>query len=92
MATRGRSGYRAYARPKGHPRFATVEGELDELLRFAPTYKLLEEASSDTALGRLGAKMSVWEVTTVYPLIFVISTANVEEETKESLCLLTFGS
>jgi hypothetical protein len=57
--------YRAFARPKGQPRFPTVEQELDALLRFAPTYRDLEEADQDTPLGRLGAKMAVWEVATV---------------------------
>ena len=35
--------------------------------------------------------MSVWEVATVYPLIFVISTADVAEETKEALYKLIYS-
>ncbi|MGB6325398.1 MAG: DUF262 domain-containing protein, partial [Methylocella sp.] len=83
--------YRAFTRPKGQPRFKTVEEELDALLRFAPTYRTLEEAGGDTALGRLGTKLAVWEVATAYPLIFTIAAAEVQEAEKEVLYRLIYS-
>jgi hypothetical protein len=83
--------YRSFTRPKGKPRFTTVEGELEALIRFAPIYRTLEEAGVDTALGRLGAKLQVWEVATAYPLVFTIAAANVEDAEKEALYRLIYS-
>lgn len=43
-----------------------MEDELEALIRFAPIYKTLEDANSQTSLGVLGAKLQVWEVATAY--------------------------
>jgi uncharacterized protein with ParB-like and HNH nuclease domain len=83
--------YRSFTRPKGTPRFNTVEEELDALIRFAPIYKALEDACADTALGRLGAKLQVWEVATAYPLVFTVAAANVEDPEKEALYRLIYS-
>jgi hypothetical protein len=83
--------YRSFSRPKGKPRFATVEDELDALLQFAPIYRVVEDANSDSALGRLGAKLQVWEVATAYPLVFAIAAADVEDEEKEALYRLIYS-
>jgi uncharacterized protein with ParB-like and HNH nuclease domain len=83
--------YRAFSRPAGAPRFSTVNDELDALIRFAPIYKTLEESEPDTSLGRLGAKLQVWEVATAYPLVFAIAVAKVDESEKESLYQLIYS-
>jgi hypothetical protein len=83
--------YRAFTRPKGQPRFKTVESELDALLRFAPSYQLLEEGAEDTSLGRLGAKLSTWEVTTAYPLIFCIASTEIDDLEKRALYQLIYS-
>jgi hypothetical protein len=62
--------YRAYARPKGKARFATVGEELDALLRFNPVYEALEKGTGDADVAWLGRKLATWEVATVYPLVF----------------------
>lgn len=68
--------YRAFARPKGHERFSTVADELRALTQFVPVYKGLEgEESSDPDISWLGNKLSIWEVTTAYPLVFQIALA-----------------
>ena len=61
------------------------------LVRFEPTYRTLEEAGGDTALGRLGTKFAVWEVATAYPLIFTIAAAEVDEAEKELLYRLIYS-
>lgn len=83
--------YRAFTRPKGKPRFETVEDELEALIRFVPIYKSLEDAVADTVVGRLGAKLQVWEVATAYPLVFTIAAAEVEEGEKEALYRLIYS-
>ena len=83
--------YRGFARPKGQPRFATVEEELDALLRFAPIYQTLEEAAGDSPLALVGAKLATWEVTTAYPLIFAIGVAEVNDNIKAHLYELIYS-
>jgi hypothetical protein len=83
--------YRAFSRPKGVPRFPTVEGELDALLRFTAPYSLLEQPNADSSIGRLGTKLNLWEVTTVYPLIFCIAIADVDEVAKDQLYRLVYS-
>jgi hypothetical protein len=51
--------YRAFSRPKGKARFPTVEAELDALVSFAPVYRELEEAHSDSDLA-IGRKLNLW--------------------------------
>ncbi|HZP10015.1 DUF262 domain-containing protein [Methyloceanibacter sp.] len=83
--------YRAFSRPKGKPRFTTVEEELDALLQFTPAYELLENGGSDSAITRLGTKLAVWEVATAYPLIFNIERANVDDAEKAALYRLIYS-
>lgn len=83
--------YRAFTRPKGKLRFKTVEDELDALIRFTPIYKLLEDGSAETQLGRLGAKLQTWEVATAYPLVFAIAAAEVEDIEKEEIYQLIYS-
>ena len=78
--------YRAFTRPKGKPRFPTVEAELEALTTFAPVYQTLEEGGgSDDALIRLGAKLNVWEVSTAYPLVFQIAASPAQMSVKADL-------
>ena len=61
--------YRAFAMPKGKPRFANVEDELKLLQHYAPLYETLEgKKSIDGSLSWFGRKMAAWQVTTVYPV------------------------
>lgn len=84
--------YRAFTRPKGKPRFATVEAELEALTNFAPVYQMLEEGGGDDeALIQLGTKLNVWEVSTAYPLVFQIATSSVAPEVKAELYKLIYS-
>ncbi|CAO4191864.1 DUF262 domain-containing protein [Methylorubrum extorquens] len=84
--------YRAFTRPKGKPRFPTVEAELEALTTFAPIYQTLEEGGGgDEALIRLGAKLNVWEVTTAYPLVFQIASSNAAASVKADLYQLIYS-
>lgn len=84
--------YRAFTRPKGRPRFATVEAELEALTTFAPIYQTLEEGGGgDDALIRLGTKLNVWEVSTAYPLVFQIAASSAEPAVKAELYQLIYS-
>lgn len=77
--------YRAFARPKGTPRFATLEAELDALLRFASVYQALEGQGEDADLAWLGDKLMLWEVSTAYPVAFAIAVADVAPQVKRAI-------
>lgn len=83
--------YRAFTRPKGKPRFATVEAELDALVAYAPIYKSLEIGGGDERLARLGAKLNLWEVSTAYPLVFQIAASDAQEQEKANLYDLIYS-
>jgi hypothetical protein len=89
--------YRAFARPKGQPRFPTVEGELDALLQFAPIYRALEGELAvpgeerDERLTSLGRKLATWEVSTAYPLVFCIAGSDATSDVKAELYRLIYS-
>lgn len=83
--------YRAFTRPKGQPRFKTVEEELDALLRFAWVYKSLEQAGDDTSVAWLGGKLQVWEVATAYPLVFTVASSDADEGEKDAIYRLIYS-
>jgi hypothetical protein len=83
--------YRAFTRPKGKQRFATVEAELDALLQFKPTYEALEQGGADESLTWLGKKLSIWEVSTVYPLVFQVAGSSIEETEKYKIYHLIYS-
>jgi len=83
--------YRAYARPKGKARFATVGEELDALLRFNPVYEALEKGTGDADVAWLGRKLATWEVATVYPLVFATAVANMDDAEKRAIYRLIYS-
>jgi hypothetical protein len=83
--------YRAFARPRGNPRFATVSEELDALLRFAPIYETLETQQGETMLAWLGRKLAIWEVATAYPLIFCVAVSDAPQAEKEAIYRLVYS-
>jgi uncharacterized protein with ParB-like and HNH nuclease domain len=83
--------YRAFTRPKGKPRFDSVEAELDALVAFAPIYRTLEEGAGDSDLAYIGAKLNLWEVSTAYPLVFRIAVSDVPATEKRRLYDLIYS-
>jgi hypothetical protein len=66
--------YRAFARPQGKERFASVSDELRALTQFVAAYETLEGVKGDDAdLAWAGQKLAAWEVTTAYPVMFQIA-------------------
>ena len=84
--------YRAFAVPKGKPRFARVEDELRMLEQHAPTYETLEgREEHDKRMAWLGRKLAAWQVTTAYPIAFQIAVDGVEEEARCKLAGLIYS-
>lgn len=74
-----------YARYKSfiaERKFASSDAELETLLRHAPTYRMLVEPAGDGALAKLARQLSVFDVTTAYPLIFVIEASDAPQPEK----------
>ena len=70
--------YRAWATPKGRPRFEAVEDELETLERYAPVYETLEgRRNEDPAIAWLGDRLRLWQNTTAYPIAFLIASPEV---------------
>ena len=86
------SEYRAFTRPNGKPRFPTVEAELGALTSFAPVYQALEQgAGQDASLIRLGTKLNLWEISSVYPLVFRIANSEADVSVKVDLYDLIYS-
>lgn len=84
--------YRAFAVPKGKPRFDDVEHELKLLERYAPLYETLEgRAEEDPALYWLGRKLADWQVTTVFPAALQIGGSDLPAEEKMHLAQLIYS-
>lgn len=84
--------YRAYAAPKGKPRFDQVEDELRVLGKYAPIYETLEGRLDDNVdLYWLGRKLAAWQVTTAYPIAMQISGSDIADDEKRSLYRLIYS-
>lgn len=84
--------YRAFAVPKGRPKFDDIKKELKLLEHYAPLYETLEgRAKADPALYRLGRKLAEWQVTTVFPVAIQIGGSKLPKEEKMRLCRLIYS-
>ncbi|MBA3810718.1 MAG: DUF262 domain-containing protein [Caulobacteraceae bacterium] len=84
--------YRAFAVPKGNPRFQDVEDELKLLEHYAPIYETLEgRRSMDPALAWFGRKMAAWQTTTVYPAAMQLGSDNVGHATRKIITRLLYS-
>jgi hypothetical protein len=84
--------YRAFAVPKGLPRFKQVEDELRVLGKYAPMYETLEgRIAEDADLHWFGRKLSAWQVTTAYPIAMQISASKIADAEKRTLYRLIYS-
>jgi hypothetical protein len=84
--------YRAFAVPKGRPRFPDVEDELKVLQRHSPVYETLEGRKGDNpTMSWLGRKLATWQVTTAYPVALQIAAANLPEEEQDRIARLIYS-
>lgn len=84
--------YRAFAAPKGRPRFSSVRDELLVLQHYAPLYETLEgRSAADETLDWLGPKFSSWQITTAYPVAMQLLNPSVSSEEREQIGRLIYS-
>ena len=84
--------YRAFAAPKGKPRFERVEDELRTLGKYSPAYETLENRiDNETDLHWFGRKLAAWQVTTAYPIALQISTSELDRGNRHALYHLIYS-
>ncbi|WP_340160745.1 DUF262 domain-containing protein [uncultured Hoeflea sp.] len=84
--------YRAFAVPKGKPRFENVEDELRLIEVYSPHYESLEGRSeADPTLYWLGRKLASWQVTTAYPVAMQIGRAELEPDERDAIARLIYS-
>ena len=84
--------YRAFAIPKGKPRFQGVEDELRVLGKYSPSYETLEgHLDEDVDLHWLGRKLAAWQVTTAYPIAMQVSGSHIDGDEKRTLYRLIYS-
>lgn len=74
--------YKAFVRER---QFASVDAELDTLVRHEPTYRALVAPGAVGPLAELARQLSVFDVSTAYPLVFVIAASDADDEEKHAL-------
>jgi hypothetical protein len=77
--------YKAFA---AHKQFASVEAEIESLLRYAGAYRLIEECDQSNALGRYGYFTSVWDTSTFHPVALWAAIQPIPDETKAAILKL----
>ena len=84
--------YRAFAVPKGRPRFPNVEDELKVLQRHSPIYETLEgRADENSTMAWLGRKLATWQVTTAYPIALQIAAAGLPDDEQDRIARLVYS-
>lgn len=77
--------YANYKSFVGGKKFESVDAELEVLLKHAPTYRKLVSPEGADSLSDIARNLAVFDVTTAYPLVFVIAGSNADDEEKSSL-------
>jgi hypothetical protein len=84
--------YRAFAMPKGRPRFPNVEDELRVLQKHAPVYETLEgRADINATIAWLGRKLATWQVTTAYPIALQVAATDLTSEEQDRIARLIYS-
>jgi hypothetical protein len=84
--------YRAFAVPKGKPRFPNVKDELNLLQKHAPIYRTLEGvARENSTMQWFGRKLAAWQVTTMYPIALQIATSGLTQNEQDQVANLLYS-
>jgi hypothetical protein len=74
--------YKSFVRDR---QFVSVDAELDTLVAHAPTYRSLVAPAGSGGLADLARQLSVFDVSTAYPLVFVIASSDADDDEKARL-------
>jgi len=76
------AGYKSFVKER---KFATVDAELEFLLKHLPTFRKLVQPKGQSAIEKVARHLAVFDVGTAYPLIFIIESSDASEEEKDRL-------
>ena len=67
--------------------YQTIEGELQDIVRYSPVYQELVEPEDDGYLSCFARRLDQWDLTTVYPVVFqIVASDEIDvHEKKEAL-------
>ena len=67
--------------------YKTIEGELQDLVRYSPIYQELVEPEDEGYLSSFARRLDEWDLTTVYPVVFqIVASDEIDDhEKKEAL-------
>ena len=74
--------YKAFVRER---KFTSVDAELDALVAHVPTYRALVTPAGGGALSDLACQLDIFDVSTAYPLVFVIAAGKANDDEKGTL-------
>src|SRR6478736_4780599 len=74
--------YKTFVRERA---FASADLELETLVRHAPTYRALVTPTGAGPLPELARQLSVFDVSTAYPLVFVVAASYADEAEKSAI-------
>jgi hypothetical protein len=74
--------YQNYARKR---QFDSVAAEIDNMIRYVPTYRVLVQPGQPNIADNIGRFLNIWDLTTFYPLVFHISVQAIDDEEKLGL-------
>lgn len=84
--------YRAFAVPRGKPRYPNVVDELGLLQKHAPVYQTLEgNISANPTMTWFGRKLAAWQVTTVYPIALQIAGSGLPADEQDRIARLLYS-
>jgi len=63
--------------------FVSAAEELESLTRYVPIYRELVEPSGQMGIARLARQLKAFDVSTAYPLVFVIAASTAPDEDKD---------
>lgn len=86
------SEYKAFLRPARNstiPRYANVQAEIQDLEAYGKVYREISEHTSGSPLAMFSARLRLWDVTTINPLLLRLWSSDMGDEQKQkSLNLL----
>jgi uncharacterized protein with ParB-like and HNH nuclease domain len=77
-----------YARYKAfiaNRHFENVMNELTSLVKYAPTYRMLSAPNGTGPLADLARQLQIFDMSTAFPLVFVIADSDATDEVKAAL-------
>ena len=77
--------YADYKRYQRYQEFESAKQEAETLVHYTSVYRQLVEASGARELSQLGRLFDEFDVGTTMPIVFVVATADVDDQEKKAI-------